>query len=190
MHVEKVAKRAGQQLAILRKARKLLSVQGLATIFKTRVRSVMEYCGPIWQGAPKVALSKLDTIQRKACRVMGINQDVAASLNMQSLTHRRQISGLCQIHRMITNVAPSKVCELLPAFSESVRNSRHVVQSHHLQLNVRRSKTEHHMKSFVPSISRCWNSLPNECIYGSDGNLKNLQSFKVAANHWLLTISE
>jgi hypothetical protein len=188
MHVEKVAKRAGQQLAILRKAKKVLDVEGLATIFKTRVRSIMEYCGPIWQGAPKAALSKLDIIQRRACKIMGINQDVVADLNLQSLAHRRNISGLCQIHRMVSNVAPHGVCELLPCFRQPVRNSRCVMQSHHFQLNVPRSKTEHHMKSFVPCFSRCWNGLPNDCIYNSDGGLKNLQSFKVAANRWFLNM--
>ena len=86
-------------------------------MFKTRVRSIMEYCWPIWQGAPKVALSKLDTIQRKACKIMGKTRDVIPDLNLQSLAHRRKISGLCQVHHMVTSVAPPDVCKLLPSFN-------------------------------------------------------------------------
>ena len=54
-HVTKVAKRAGQHLGILHKAKRLLNADGLATLYKTRVRSVMEYCGPIWQNASKTS---------------------------------------------------------------------------------------------------------------------------------------
>ena len=68
-HVDKIAKRAGQHLGIIRKAKKMLPAAALATLYKTRVRSVMEYCGPIWQNAPKMSLNKLNAIQRKACRL-------------------------------------------------------------------------------------------------------------------------
>jgi hypothetical protein len=67
-HVDKLAKRAGQRLGILRKARHILPTSALATSYKTRVRSGMEYCSPIWQNAPCTALNKLDTIQWKAIR--------------------------------------------------------------------------------------------------------------------------
>ena len=45
-HVDKVAKRAGQHLGILHKAKGLLRVYGMATLYKTRVRFLMEYCRP------------------------------------------------------------------------------------------------------------------------------------------------
>ena len=73
-HVDKLAKRSGQRLGILRKAKNFLDPSGLSALFKTRVRSVMEYCSPIWQSAPKVVLRKLDTIQSKACKMIGRNE--------------------------------------------------------------------------------------------------------------------
>ena len=117
-HVNKIAKRAGQHLGIVRKANKLLPCDVLATLYKTRVRSVMEYCGPIWENASKTVLSKLDTIQRKACRVIGHDNDVCSKVNITSLEHRRRVSGLSQLHRMISGTAPDGVVQLLPSFQE------------------------------------------------------------------------
>ena len=58
-HINKVAKRAGQMLGIMRKSRKLLPVSALSIIYKCRVRSTMEYCGPIWENAPGECIKKL-----------------------------------------------------------------------------------------------------------------------------------
>ena len=187
LHVDKVAKRAGQHLGIIRKTKRLLSPAGLASLFKARVRSLMEYCGPIWQGAPKTTLNKLDCIQHKACKLMGKNQGTFPELNLQSLQHRRNISGLCKIYRMVSGIAPHSVCQLLPTYVLPTRNSRYVAKTHHLQLTISRSKTEHHMNSFVPSFSRFWNLLSNECIYDQRGNLNRLQDFKVSANRFMLS---
>jgi len=146
----------------------------------------MEYCGPIWQNAPKNALSKLDAIQCRACRVIGKHEDVCPEMNIYRLEHRRNVSGLSQLHRMISGTAPTSVMQLLPPFQEPTRISRHVVQSHHLQLTIKRSRTEHHRKSFTQSWANLWNSLPSSCIYSSTGDLMGLQSFKIKVNDWLL----
>lgn len=68
---EKLAKHAGQKLGIIHKAKSFLYTNCLATLYKAKVRSVMEYCGPIRQNASESELKKLDSIQHKACRMIG-----------------------------------------------------------------------------------------------------------------------
>ena len=80
----------------------------------------MEYCGPVLQGAYKTDFQNLDAIQRRACRLMGNSNDIIYKLNVQSLNHRRNVSGLCQIYHMVSGVAPCKVCQLLPSFCEPI----------------------------------------------------------------------
>ena len=58
-HINHLAKHAGQRLGILRKARKILPPASISTLYKTKVRSIMEYCGPIWQNVSKCALKNL-----------------------------------------------------------------------------------------------------------------------------------
>ena len=76
----------------------------------------MKYCGPIWQNASKYALNKLDIIQRKVYHLIGKKQNVIPEYNINSLEQCRNVSGMCQIHRMVTGVVPPTVIELLPPF--------------------------------------------------------------------------
>lgn len=117
---------------------------------------------------------------------MGARQELLPELKLQSLEHQRNISGLCQVHRMVSSIAPRSVCDLLPAFLKPERSSRSVVKNHHYQLKVTRSKNDHHMRSFVPKFAHLWNCLPSQCIYGKSGDLQSLQSFKVTINRYLL----
>ena len=46
-HINHLTKCTGQRLDILRKAKKILLPASISTLYKTRVRSIMEYCGLI-----------------------------------------------------------------------------------------------------------------------------------------------
>ena len=185
-HVDKLAKRAGQHLGIIRKAKHILPPTALASLYKTKVRSVMEYCSPIWQSASSTVLAKLDANQRKAIRCMGAVGDVIPIHNIYHLSERREVSGCSQFYRMFHDIAPQGICKLLPPLLGFRRNSRSVSSNHHLQLLVKRSHTQHHMSSFVPTFTRLWNSLPNEVMYSNNGEVRCLEAFKSHVNKFLL----
>ena len=105
--------------------------------------------------------------------------------NLDSLEHRHKVSGLCQIYRMVSGVAPSKVCELLPPYDAKNRDSRLTENSHHFQLTINKSRTTSHMRSFIPYYVRRWNEVPVECMYDRHGDLAGMQAFKVSINRWL-----
>ena len=184
-HVNKISKRAGQMLGIMRKSRKLLPPCALSIIYKTRVRSAMEYCGPIWENASNECLKRLDTIQSKALRLIGNGN--GSEFNIHSLEIRRNVSALSQFHRMVFGLAPEGLSDLLPSFKIPSRDTRNVIQHHHFQLNQRRSRSEHHRKSFIPKYSHLWNNVPISCMFNAkDGNVLGLQKFKEHINKWLI----
>ena len=78
----------------------------------------------------------MDAIQRKACRLIGTDQGVYPAMNIQSLEHRRNVSGLCQ-HRMVSGTAPVDVIDLLPPLVQLTKILSYVHQSHHLQLEIK-----------------------------------------------------
>ena len=55
--------------------------------------TLMEYCSPIWAGAPASHLSRFHAVETKAFRIVGISRDEAESLGL-SLSHHRQVGGL------------------------------------------------------------------------------------------------
>ena len=53
----------------------------------------MEYCSPLWAGAPASHLSRLHAVEIKAFRIIGISRNEAESLGL-SLIHHRLVGGL------------------------------------------------------------------------------------------------
>ena len=53
-------------------------------------------------------------------------QDVIPEYNINILEQRINVSGMCQIHKMVTGVAPPTIIKLLPSFNQPKRISRYV----------------------------------------------------------------
>ena len=79
----------------------------------------MEYCSPLWAGAPAFHLSRLHAAETKAFRITGISRDEAESLGL-SLCHCRQVGGLSVFYRLLSGLAPPpppcSVCEMSPPY--------------------------------------------------------------------------
>ena len=144
--------------------KKLFDVDGMATLYKTKVRSLMEYCGPVWQGAAETGLKKLDVIQSKACKFLGTKVDVCLKFNLDSLDHCHTVSGLCQIYQMVSHVALCKGCELLHPYDAKNKYSWLTENGHYFQLTTNASRTTIHMHSFIPCYTRRWNNNNNNKI--------------------------
>ena len=109
MHVTHVYKKGRRALGIIRRARFVLSKRTIAFLYKSHVRSTMEYCCPIWMGNTATELSRLDTVQRSAMRLMG-----PWGKDLQTLSHRRGVAALCAFHRIVHGAAPPAILHLCP----------------------------------------------------------------------------
>ena len=65
-----------------------------SSTYKAFIRSLMEYCSPLWAGFPASYLSQLDAVETKAFKIIGITSTEVDSMGL-SIFHRRQVSGLC-----------------------------------------------------------------------------------------------
>eukprot|EP00732_Lithocolla_globosa_P000417 Lithocolla_globosa_v1_NODE_127_length_6020_cov_51.448114.p1 type:complete len:867 gc:universal NODE_127_length_6020_cov_51.448114:3658-1058(-) len=177
-HIENVAKKGSKSMGILQRAKKYCDSESRAVLYKAFIRSKLEYCSPLWIGGS--GLDQLDRIQRRCCRILGFpHKTVVPSLNIQSLEHRRLVSGLCLYYRMWSNVAPPDVCSLLPLLS----SKRHSPRFDRVpQRVVVTSNANYQQSSFVNHFTRVWNLLPSE-ILTTPKHCKNpLQDFKKKTN--------
>nr|CAH7763790.1 unnamed protein product [Callosobruchus chinensis] len=85
-HVSSIATAAGKKLGYLFRARTYFSPSNLLTLYKAQIRPSLEYCSHIWGAAAPTTLSILDTVQRRAIRLIG---DPALTCHLQPLSHRR-----------------------------------------------------------------------------------------------------
>ncbi|CAH2245637.1 jg6548 [Pararge aegeria aegeria] len=49
----------------------LLTIEQLLTLYQAQVRSCMEYCSHLWDGSAKYQLDALDSVDRRARRLIG-----------------------------------------------------------------------------------------------------------------------
>eukprot|EP00732_Lithocolla_globosa_P003159 Lithocolla_globosa_v1_NODE_2393_length_2024_cov_88.494667.p1 type:complete len:439 gc:universal NODE_2393_length_2024_cov_88.494667:1444-128(-) len=161
--VDEVTKKGNKATNILRRARHFVGPVGLSTLFKAFVRSRMEYGSPLWIGAP--GLNQLDLIQRRCCRLMGYpHQNSVKEMNVQTLQHRRLVSGLCMFFRMWAEIAPPDVTTLLPPLTGGRQSKRKDQVPQRTVPLSRSSGGKYHQLSFVPFFTRLWNKLPPSCL--------------------------
>ena len=75
----------------------------------------MEYASLSWMSASQTTLELLDSIQRKALRIIGTSEEEARSkLNISSLHQRRQVAAATVVYKMHTSLCPPDLKALLP----------------------------------------------------------------------------
>jgi hypothetical protein len=85
-HIETVIQKANRQVYILRECRKAnLSVEVGITLYRSNIRSVLEYASPLWAGLPTYLVNEIERTQTRCLRVLGYNNDC-----LQSLSDRRE----------------------------------------------------------------------------------------------------
>ena len=164
-HVSNIASRAGQKLGALRRVAHKLDRRGRATVYKAQVRSVMEYASLSWMSASPTTLGLLDSIQRKALRIIGVDEDEARSeLNISSLHERRQVAAATVLYKMHTSVCPTDLRALLPQPYVVRRATRSSLSMPCHALTVPVSRTVSTGRTFIHTAVHVWNSLPDDVV--------------------------
>ena len=184
-HISKTTARAGQKLGALRRVANKLDVKGKATVYKAQVRSVMEYAPLCWIGASPTTLSLLDNIQRKAVKIIGVDEKYAQSkLNITSLHHRRQVAAVTALYKMHTDSCPQDLKSILPAPYIRRRTTRRGMSMPDHALTVPTFRTKSGDRTFIKRATDLWNSLPDS-IVGQISD-QGIHLFKCRLNKHLL----
>jgi hypothetical protein len=172
-HLDKVASKAGKRVSVLRRIAPYLDTKGKATVYKAHIRSTMEYAPLSWMSASETQLRRLDDIQLRAQKIIG------PGAVLDTLSHRRLISGLGLVHRMhkpdqpakLRTMLPPKMCPVRSTRSKMcpVRSTRSSSGDHALQPLAGRSTAgqwsiQQYDRSALPTIVPVWNSLPPNII--------------------------
>ena len=180
-HVKKVAKSAAWKLGCVRRISHLLDAKGVEVLYKAQVRPLMEYSPLTWSSCPPYHLNTLDRIQRRAKDLIRAKGRPNTLSSLQPLQERRDVAGLCVMYKTINLRTPHLAPLRPPTPPPPTHATRHAIFSQDL-VTVPFSRTEHHLRSFLPRYSRMWNNLPHH------PNLRHsasLQDFKREVNIWL-----
>ena len=129
--------------------------------------------------ASPTVLAQLDSIQRKALRIIGVDQ-----VSITSLQHRREVAAATVLYKMHTSRCPTDLKALLPTPYTSRRTTRASTSMPDHALTMPTARTSTLDRTFLHSATRLWNNLPDTVVGWIESD--NVQSFKQRLNKYLM----
>ncbi|RVE54134.1 hypothetical protein evm_001257 [Chilo suppressalis] len=169
-YIESVIKTASRKLRVLNKVRRFFTPEQLCLLYKTQVRSCVEYCSHLWDDSAKL-LDALDRLQRRAIRIIG---DEEVTKHLEPLQLRRDVASLSAFDRLYHGESSEELFSLIPPSPFLQRTTRAGLRCHRLTVATIPTRTKKFGDSFICRTIRKWNALPAHVFPPS----YNLGSFK------------
>ncbi|KAI8496905.1 hypothetical protein Bbelb_255600 [Branchiostoma belcheri] len=163
-HIDKMSTDAGRRLGLLRRVSPFLCPRQRATIYKSMVRSSMEYASTVWMGVSATSLSALDAIKKRAIKIINLPQDSPDKIQIQPLEQRRNVGALSLLHRMYHQNATTLLTSLLPEPYIHRRETRLSTSQHSVAFEPVKSSSSCHRRTFIPATFKQWNCLPQDIV--------------------------
>jgi hypothetical protein len=177
-HILGLAKRTRSKLGFLNRCRKFFSSQQVLQIYKSMIRPCIEYCSHVWGGGPKTALNRLDSIQRRAVRII---RNDSITKNLDPLQHRRDVADLTIFYQYFHGLCSKDTRALMPSSKQYMRTTRESSSAHKFCVELKTSRTVVNQSDFFTRTALKWNELPPDVF----PNTCNVQSFKERVNRHL-----
>ena len=122
-HIVQVFEKASKRLNMLKFVTFKVDRPILTSLYKSLIRPLMEYGDVIWNNCYDCDSALLDGVQYEAARLVtgAIKGTSSARLHKElaweSLSSRRKLHLLCQFYKIVKNLAPYYLSELLPKLS-------------------------------------------------------------------------
>ena len=162
----KAAKKANQMLGQIKRSFTYRDATIWTRLFKTFVRPKLEYCAPAWRPWMKKDINKLESVQRRAVKmIQGLRgktyEEKLKELDLETLEERRRRGDMITCYKMpngLEDTDSKRFFDLVDL--EPTRVTRHTTN----QLNLKQGsfQTELRKHAFAIRAPKMWNALPNQ----------------------------
>lgn len=179
-HINYTVVKAWGRINVMRKLKFKLDRKALETIFIAFIRPLLEYGDIIWDNCTQYEKQELEKVQTEAARIAtGTTKLVSLNslyteIGWQTLEQRRTNHKLTLFYKMKNNLSPTYLSSLVPQPVNSI--SRYNLRNAD-DLQSIASRTNLYYMSFLPSVVRDWNNLPEQAK-----QLDSVNSFKSYLN--------
>ena len=165
-HIEKILKKVGSGIAMLRRAKKFIPTSLLQMMYNALIQPYFDYCSPLWDICGKHLLDKLQKYQNHAARIIaGVSYeidstDVLETLGWETLESRRQRMKSVFLYKILNDYTA-------PNLKQSLVGSCPMPASYNLRstdtdIALPKPSRKFLRKTFKYSEAKLWNSLSRE----------------------------
>ena len=144
VHIGEIISKANKILGLIRRSFKYLNQDMFLTLYKTLVRSVLEYSSPVWSPRKKKDIKMVECVQRRATKLLGHIRDLPYPdrlkiLNLTTLEYRIHHADLIQVFKIIKGIDRIDVNNFFTMTTDSrARGHKFKIQKRRSRLNIRK----------------------------------------------------
>jgi hypothetical protein len=173
-HLHTKVNKAFSMIGIIKRNFQHLSVSGFVLIYKSMVRSHVDYCNSVWAPYRKGDIEELETVQRRATKILPALRNLPYTERLRqcklpTLSYRRIRGDMIEVYKIITGKYDSSVAPSLPVVGRNV-----VTRGNDLRLAASRTKYDLRKYFFTNRVVNVWNSLPNYVV-----KAETINTFKI-----------
>ena len=174
-HIAKIAVKSNSRLGLIKRTFKIRTDKIILVLYKSLVRPILEYGSVIWSPYTKQDKDVLETIQRRATKMITRLRDLSypnrlKAIKLPSLAYRRIRADILQLYRILkgidNNINPIELFEL---------DTNELTRGHSLRINKIRCLTSKKLHSFPHRAIHIWNKLEKNTV-----TYQTINSFKAA----------
>ena len=161
-HINIQTKKASKLLAMIRRTFDHLDEKILPLLYTAIIRPHLEYCNTIWHPAWKKDKEKLESIQRRATKMVPSMRDKPYEerlkhLGIPSLYYRRARGDMIECYKYLTGIykVPTNFLPL---------DTSRATRGHNLKLRKQAAKKQVKSNAFSRRVVNDWNALPEKVI--------------------------
>ncbi|XP_063427535.1 uncharacterized protein LOC134711037 [Mytilus trossulus] len=194
-HISEKVNKANSIFAVLRRTFKYLGIETFMPLYKTMVRTHLDYASSVWSPYKKKDIDKLEGVQRRVTKQLPGLKDMSyperlKKLGLPTLSYRRIRGDMIETFKTMNGYYDKEVSSFLRKADDSQQrcssrtNSNKVVHQR-FQSNIRKH-------SFSVRIAKTWNKLPDKITKSPSINaFKNrLDKYWSEKNYTIMTIEQ
>jgi ribonuclease P/MRP protein subunit RPP40 len=179
-HINTQATKANRLMGSIRRSFNNLNENNFLLLYKTLIRPILEYGAPVWNPHLKIEIKTLESVQRRATRLIpGMQQltykERLTKLDLPTLAFRRWRGDLIETYKIFHyyTANPQNFFQLADS------NTR----GHSLKLAKKYSRTDIRKFTYSNRIVETWNSLPDHVVQATSVNMFKNRLDKFLKNH-------
>lgn len=179
-HIYNITSTANSRIGIVKNTFHRIKPVGFLHLYKSLIRPILEYCTNTWCPHLRKHEIALETIQRRATKIIPAICDLSYSerlqkLNLDTLYFRRRRSDLLLVYRILNNIDSLNSESFFELSNSATRgNNRKLIKP--------RATTSIKLHSFSHRVINDWNSLPNDVVLATSINVFKGQLSKFWSN--------